>query len=469
MSSSENSISGLASVGGPRQNGYRPRILPLLLDLVKRYELRIADDEPLALALLTETHPTRTYYQRYGLSDRAVAVIEELLEAADTPNPGLDQILSFIRDVELRTPRIMDAIQGIAMDAARPTRIRDSAVRTIAGARDVEALLSVAPTLPPDLKREADDFLVEVQHRGTIERRLSHLLNAPASLASGEVDIHFKNPLQWISKIREPAVWAKLVRLRQLALQRALHGVVSLLTNTLAQIDMMRAAQVIVEQIENAPAPWQPSLRQQALEMERDATIREAQGVEFEGVLRRLGNATTLNRFKIWVEGPTDCLAVEELAHKVPGAEYLNIVVQPLGGWATMRSPQWTHVPLGDGCHDYTILLDGDGAYDYKKGDLFMRPDARSFLRKFQQDGIEFKVLDRYGLENYFPQHAFETVMERDLSVHFPLDSRRPVRKQIPGYNNNMNVNLAKHTTLSDLDGTDLRDFLERAAHLAGD
>ena len=447
----------------------QPRVLPLLLALVRRYELRVADDEPLAVALLSETHPTRTYHQRFGLSARAVAAIEELLEAAGTPNPGLDQILSFIRDVSLRTPRIKAAIERIAMDAGRPTRIRDGAVRLMADDKDVEALLRIVPTLPSDLRREADDLFVEAQHRGTIERRLRQLLNDPAALASGDVDIHFKNPLEWIGRIREPAVWDTLVKLRRLALQRELNRVASLLTNTLAAINMMRAREVIDRQINDAPASWRPSLRRQALEMERDATIRSAQGVAFEDVLRRLENATTLNRFKIWVEGPTDCPSVEELVHKVPGAENLNIVVQPLGGWGTLLSPQWTPEHLGDGCHDFAILLDGDGAYDFTRPGLVKRPDARAFLARLQQDGIEVKVLDHYSLENYFPRHAFETAMDSDLSAHFPLDPRNPVKHQIPGYNNNMNVDLAKRTTLADLAGTDLRDFLERAAQLAGD
>ena len=119
--------------------------------------------------------------------------------------------------------------------------------------------------------------------------------------------------------------------------------------------------------------------------MERDATIRQAQGVEFEGVLRRLKNVTILNRFKIWVEGPTDCPSVMELAHKVPGAENLNIVVQSLGGWGTMLSPQWTPEHLGDGCHDFAILLDGDRAYDYTKLGLVARHDARALLKQLQQ------------------------------------------------------------------------------------
>ena len=287
-------------------------------------------------------------------------VIEGLLEAVDTPNQGLDQILSFIRDVGLKTPRIIAAIEGIAMDAARPTRIRDSSVRIMADAKDAEALLRVVPTLPPELGRKADDFLVEAEHRGTIERRLRHLLNDPAALASGEVDIHFNNPLEWVGGIRDPAVWNTLVTLRRLALQRELHKVASLFTNTLAQINMMRAAQVMDSQISDAPEAWRPSLRRSALEMTRDATIRAAQGLAFDGVLQRLGNATTLNRFKIWVEGPTDCPSVEELAQKVSGTDNLNVVVQALGGWGTMLSRQWAPVHLGDGCHDFTILLDGD-------------------------------------------------------------------------------------------------------------
>ena len=447
----------------------QPRVLPLLLALVKRYELRVADDEPLAVALLVEADATRAYHQRFGLSDRAVDAIERLLGATGTPNPGLEHILSFVRDVGLHTPTIIDAVERIAVNAERPPRIRGGAVRMLAGAGDVEALLRVAPTLPPDLIHEADDYLVEAQDRGTIERRLGLLLGDPAELARGEVDVHFNNPLEWVGKIREPAVWDTLVRLRRVALQRELNGVAGLLANTLAQIDMTRAAQVMHQQIDDAPTTWRPALRQWALEMERDATIRAAQGVAFEGVLRRLESATTLNRFKIWVEGPTDCPAVEELADKVPGAENLDIVVQPLGGWGTILNAQWTPVHLGDGCRDFVILLDGDGAYDYTRPGLVMRRDRRKFLEGLRQARIDVTVLERYGLENYFPRHAFETVIRRDLSAHFPLDYRGPVSDQIRGYNKNTNVDLARLTPLADLAETDLRNFLERVARIAGD
>ena len=447
----------------------QPRVLAPLLALVDRYELRLVDDQPLALALLSETQAIRTHYQAFGLSERAVNAIEELLESAATPNPALDHILGFLRDATVRTPRIMAAIESIATDAARVTRIRDGAVRMIADAGDTEALLRVAPTLPTDLQHQAEDFLVEAQHRGTIERRLRHLQDNPEALASGEVDTHFDNPLDWVGRIRTAAVWDRLVSLRRLALRRELDRVATLLANTLVQIDMMRAAEVVDRQVRDAPMTWQPFLRQRALEMTRDATIRAAQGMAFEGVLRRLEGATTVNRFKIWVEGPTDCPSVEQLAQRVPGAENLNIVVQSLGGWGTMLSPHWTPAHLGDGCHDFVILLDGDRAYDYGKLGLILRNDVRAFLARLRRDGVEVKILDRYGLENYFPQHAFETVMGRDLSEYFPLDPRRPVNSQIPGYDKNTNTQLASATARADLTGTDLGAFLERVAQLAGD
>ena len=98
-----------------------------------------------------------------------------------------------------------------------------------------------------------------------------------------------------------------------------------------------------------------------------------------------------------------------------------------------------------------------------------MRDDARALLTRLRRDGIEVTVLDRYGLENYFPRHAFETVMKQGLGGHFPLDPRRPLSDQIRGHDKNINVDLARATILADLAETDLGAFLERVARLAGD
>ena len=440
----------------------QPRRLAVLLALVSRYELALGDDEPLALALLSETQAARSYHRRFGFSRGAVEVVEELLEGASTPNPGLDHILSFIGDVRLRTQRIDAAIECIAMDGERPTRLRDAAVHIIADVGNTDALLRVAPTLPTDLRAKVDDLLVAGQHRGTIERRLQGLLDDPAALESGEVERHFDNPLGWIGRIREPAVWGGLVKVRRLALLRGLERVASLVESALAEIDMGRAAEVVAQQLDDAPGDWRPWLRRRAAEMRRDGTIRSAQAAGWMGVLRRLGDATTLNRFKIWVEGPTDCPALQELVEKVVGGEEANIMVQSVGGWTTILNSQWTPVRLGDGCRDFVMLLDGDGAYDYERPGLVMRPERRRVVTRLREAGIDVSVLERYGLENYFGRHAFEAVVGRDLSASFPLGARKPVKGQIRGYSKTMNVQLARLTTADDLRETDLGDFLVR-------
>jgi hypothetical protein len=157
------------------------------------------------------------------------------------------------------------------------------------------------------------------------------------------------------------------------------------------------------------------------------------------------------------------------LAHKVPGAEALNIVVQAFGGWANILNAHWTPQGLGDGCHDFVMLLDGDRAYDYSRPEPVLRHEVRRVLSKLERLSIEYHVLDRYGLENYFPQRAFEKVMGRPLAAHFPLDPRHPLNRQVPGYSKDMNPTLAKETDLADLAGTDLGTFLERVSRLARD
>jgi hypothetical protein len=58
--------------------------------------------------------------------------------------------------------------------------------------------------------------------------------------------------------------------------------------------------------------------------------------------------------------------------------------------------------------------------------------------------------------------------MGRDLSAHFPLDPRRPVSGQVPGYNKNMNVDLARLTTLPDLAASQVDGCLPALRRAAG-
>ena len=110
-------------------------------------------------------------------------------------------------------------------------------------------------------------------------------------------------------------------------------------------------------------------------------------------------------------------------------------------------------------------LFDGDRARDWSPPGHPIRPEQeiRDVMRKFRDYGIEFHVLDRYAIENYFPQAAYEKVMGDGVSKYFPLDPARSVESQIPGYDKDFNGALAEATELTDLAGTDLERVLDNS------
>jgi hypothetical protein len=112
---------------------------------------------------------------------------------------------------------------------------------------------------------------------------------------------------------------------------------------------------------------------------------------------------------------------------------------------------------------------------------------------------IDLRVLERYGIENYFPQRVFETIIGADLSSYFPIPDHvsaiehlsksrasgkyllrklaarlfglaQPAPKE-PLYAKSRNSEAARSLQLEDLNGTDLftiiHDITETAKRLA--
>ena len=122
-------------------------------------------------------------------------------------------------------------------------------------------------------------------------------------------------------------------------------------------------------------------------------------------------------------------------------------------------NPAWPAERLGDGCHDLIVILDGDKARDWNQPGHPFRRDARAVLDKLTAAGIDFVVLERYGIENYFTQTACEAVLGRALPGMFPLPPYQ--RVQLPHLTKNQNPAIAEVMTLADLANTDLYNFLQ--------
>jgi hypothetical protein len=176
----------------------------------------------------------------------------------------------------------------------------------------------------------------------------------------------------------------------------------------------------------------------------------------------RLRLFSSMSRYKLWVEGPNDVPAGEVFAEKL--SEDAGVVVcQAVGGWAQVLNDHWSPRGMGDGCSDFVVLLDGDRARDWSRAGFPIRPERtlRSAIAKFKRHKVRFVILERYAIENYFPQVAFESVLGVPLAGHFPLRPDKSVESQVPGYSKFMNGKLSAATALADLKGTDLGALLD--------
>lgn len=122
-------------------------------------------------------------------------------------------------------------------------------------------------------------------------------------------------------------------------------------------------------------------------------------------------------------------------------------------------NPAWRADRLADGCHDLIVILDGDKGRDWARLGHPIRADAQRVLDKLRDGGVDYWVLERYGIENYFSQTACETVLAQDLAGHFPLPADTAVT--LPNLSKNLNPQIARRMTLADIANSDLRAFLE--------
>lgn len=106
--------------------------------------------------------------------------------------------------------------------------------------------------------------------------------------------------------------------------------------------------------------------------------------------------------------------------------------------------------------------------------------DDITAYQRCKPHAITLYILKKYGIENYFPQHACETVLKRDLARYFPIPAHKPIEghfsepqprwRQILNrilrrpprsfYQKRRNEEIAAHLNLADIAGTDLAEII---------
>jgi len=395
-----------------------PAFLPVILKVIHRYEIKVDPDSPLIFAITSwDTNLVSDYYRRHGLSPAACALLEAMLNNPPSPR-ALDGIVGFVRDSGIWSQSIAAGLTKSVLNSVE-MHCQIDALHVLAQ-RDLgtQLLEEVAHKGSSEgLQEAAVRLLVERQHRATIERGLSRLLANDDELRQGEIGFPFSTSLGWISKITSEFAIPKLEKLRAKALALQLPRDVGLLTEALAKIDRERAAKIIKRQIPLAPLGWRRAQQSIAIDQYRAAKIEKAQKTPFEVILAKLKGATSIKRLKLWCEGPTDIPIFEALLSQVPDTP--EVLFDFVGGWPALLTKDPN--AFQHGCNEAVVVMDGDQGRHLSKEKKPLTQMAKDQVRRFAGLPVDLHILKRYGIENYFPQRCFETVVGQDLTRFFPI------------------------------------------------
>ncbi len=436
-----------------------PRGLEPLLNLVDFYTLRLTDDVPIVLALRSWPDKAITnYYRREGFTTAAKATLTTLVATTEHDNIA-GHAIGFVRETRDDTLSVRTALTAIALNTARSSRLRNDALEALAQLpTTTPTFVTLATDSDVSLRERAFRHLVKQQHQATIARALNTL--SDEQLRAGEVPIPESSPLDWIGTITASFAIDDLKRLRERTLALNAWRPASLITAALAKIDKQRAASIIRQQLAQTPTTWQQHLRQEAETLERDARIESAQHTSFDLVIRKLKGATSMIRIKVWCEGPTDRPIFRQLFTELGETEIADTIAF-VGGWPNLRSE---HEPQRwlDGCRQAVIIMDGDQGRHLSRTKRPLTAATTELVQRFRSYPLKLHVLQRHGIENYLPQHAYETVLQRDLNTYFPIphdkksDDHFCEPPAAPFYQKHRNGEIATHLTMADISDTDL-------------
>jgi hypothetical protein len=458
------------------ENTWHPPALEPLLAITDYYRLTLQNDVPVILALRSwANEEIANYYRTHGLTPQAQETVADLLRSTENDNIPRHAI-TFLRQTSYHSPVIEELLTALATDTTRPALRTDAIERLASAAPGHAVFLALANDQDGGIKHQAFRHLIDQQHEATIRRALATLTDA--QLQAGEVPVPETTDLNWIGKIKAPFALDDLRRLRRRGLLLNLWRVTSLITNTIATIDKNRAAVTIQEQLRDTPNDWRQHWTQEAEKFRREARIEAAQHTPFDTVIRKLKGATSMIYVKVWCEGDTDRPIFRQFLTEA-GEHDMAATLDFVGGWPNflLKEPErWL-----DGCRHAVIILDGDVGRSLKKSGKPYTTDGKRAIQLCKPHAITLRILQRYGIENYFPQHACEAVLKRDLAAYFPIPVHKPIQEHFSErrpwwrtildwlqhrppqsfYQKRQSAQITAHLTLADIAGTDLAPIIE--------
>jgi hypothetical protein len=438
-----------------------PGILALASEIVGHYGLPLDNDIILVHSLLAlEPSFLREYHRKRPLSREGVAEIERMLADPVLPPGAVSHFLGFLQATKLESPSIYKSMRRIAVSPAQNVMNRIwAATVLVQSSCPLEELLAAKEEAEnPRIQTVFLDALTERQHLPTIFERLNRVPAADQDLVALERPVPDATEIHWVGKIRSPKAWNMLAKLRQRTLRLALPNLTGVVESALAGIDKSRLVDLMEVQLQDTPGAWREYTTHRMAEYRRQLRFEQAASITFDEVLTRLAEATTDYRVRLLCEGPTDAPVLRSLLGR-KGLGEVNVI--PIGGWANVLSRSFDVGPYVEGFQHVLLVLDGDNGRDLSAPKHPIKPGIQRLIDTLEQVGVPVRVLDRYGIENYFTQGAIEDVLGRDLGSSFQMDKARALADQIGGYDKNRNAEVINRMSMKDFEGTDLNDILD--------
>ena len=448
-----------------------PNWLRPLLDIIDAYYIKVSDDLPLILALKAFSYgPINKYFCRETLSKSAENELTVLLNG--THQRIVHNVLMFLRTTTKMPVPVSNVLPKIALNCGYQWQLRAEAIDLLEGlAASTKTLDALSKDADSRIRDLALKKLVDQQHRPTICRRLAKLTDE--ELIQGNVEPPGYSPLDWIGRIKSEFAIKPLEDMRSRASKLALWSLVGSVAEVIARIDKPSAGRIIREQLlPDTPSNIRSHFEQRANHFERTARIEAAQQTSFEQIIEKLKGTTSMISIKVWCEGPSDVHIVEKLLRDLDQSEIAR-TIDNVGGWTNLMHK----VParMLDGCREAILIVDGDKGRNRSMAGRPYSKDAEKIKRRFAKHQLKLYVLERYGIEDYIPRHAYETVLGRDLSDYFPVPHdknlkdhcKEVVPKGLPFNPKGHNEKVAQHISPKDFEGTDLMDILRDICNMA--
>lgn len=116
-------------------------------------------------------------------------------------------------------------------------------------------------------------------------------------------------------------------------------------------------------------------------------------------------------------EGQSDVPVFKELLSQIPDVPEMEFDF--VGGWGGLAAKDSRY--FQQGCNESIVVMDGDLGRKLNKSAKPLTDLAKAQMRRLAGLPVDLRILERYGIENYFPQGALEQITGENLAPYFPI------------------------------------------------